>query len=113
VRIVAKYRQAEQTAIDNGVSLARARTRNPECTAFEGERIREKIRTMDEKKFYGAQAKLSELRAEAEKLTRPIFERLTEEFDKELTALALRREEELIAMGIPLFVDKQNDHGDK
>jgi hypothetical protein len=40
VRIVAEYRQAEQTAIDNEVALARARVRNPECDAFEAQRIR-------------------------------------------------------------------------
>jgi hypothetical protein len=111
-RIVSEYRQNEQLAIGHDVSLARARTRDPECDAFEAERIREKIRTMDEKTFYGAQAKLNELREEAARLTRPIFERLTEEFDSQLKALAVRREDELTAMGIALFVDKQNDHGD-
>jgi hypothetical protein len=104
-RIVREYRQAEQAAMDNDVDLARLRTHDPERTAFEKERIREEIRTMSEEKFYGAQAKLNELREEAGKLTRPIFERLTVEYDKELHALALRREEELTAMGIHLFVN--------
>jgi hypothetical protein len=113
VRIVKEYREAEVTAIDNDVSAARARTRNPECDAFEAERLREKIRTMDEKTFHGAHAKLNELREEDAKLTRPIFERLTEQSDAELKALALRREEELTAMGIHLFVNKENHHGDR
>jgi hypothetical protein len=106
VRIVKEYREAEVTAIDNDVSAARARTRNPECDAFEAERLREKIRTMDEKTFHGAHAKLNELREEAAKLTRPIFE--SEQSDAGLKALALRREEELTAMGIHLFVNE--DH---
>ena len=110
-KIVDEYRQMEAQAIDNDVSLARARTRNPECDAFEAERLREKIRGMSEEKFYGAQSRLNELRDEAAKLTRPIFERLTVEFDKELQAIALRREEELTAMGIPLYADKQDARG--
>jgi hypothetical protein len=111
VRIVADYRLAEQTATDNDVGLARLRTHDPERTAFEKERIREQIRTMDEKTFHSAQAKLAELREEAAKLTRPIFERLTVEYDKELNALALRREEELTAMRIHLFVHKEDHKG--
>jgi hypothetical protein len=63
------------------------------------------------KKFYGAQSRLNELRDEAAKLTRPIFERLVDEFDRELQAIALRREEELTAMGIPIFSDKQDSRG--
>ena len=66
---------------------------------------------MDEKTFFGAQAKLAELREEAAKLPRPIFERLTAQDDKELPDLALRREEELTAMGIHLFVNKQDHKG--
>ena len=50
---MAEYRQAEQTAIDNDVTLARLRTRTPECGAFEAERIREDIRKMDEKTCTG------------------------------------------------------------
>jgi hypothetical protein len=42
---------------------------------------------------------------------RPIFERLVVEFDKELKAIALRREEELTTIGIPLFSDKQDARG--
>jgi hypothetical protein len=111
VRIVAEYRQAEQTANDNDVGLARARTRNPETTAFEGERIREQIRGMSEEKFNAAQSRLNELREEAAKLVRPIFERLVEAFDKELNAVALQRESELQAMGIPLYSDRVDAAG--
>ncbi len=68
---------------------------------------------MDEKTFYAAQSRLGELRAEAEKLTRPIFERLTTEFDAQLKAVALRREEEITAMGIPIYIDRENDRGDR
>jgi hypothetical protein len=71
VRIVKEYRENEQLAIDHDVSLARAQTHDPERTAFDKERIREKIRTMDEKTFYGAQTKLAQLREEAAKLTGP------------------------------------------
>jgi hypothetical protein len=90
----------EAQAIDNDVSAARNRIRNPECDALEAERLREKIHVMSEEKFYGAQSRMNELREEAAKLTRPIFERLTVEFDRALQAIALQREEELTAMGI-------------
>jgi hypothetical protein len=90
----------EQLAIANDVSAARARIRHPECDVFEAEALREKIRGMSQEKLYNALGKLNELRTEAEKLTRPIFERLTKQFDKELRALVLRREEELAAVGI-------------
>jgi hypothetical protein len=46
---------------------------------------------------------MNELRDEAAKLVRPIFERLVVEFDKELNAVALSREEELTQMGIPIY----------
>lgn len=110
-RIVAEYRQAEQAATDNDVGLARLRIRNPECGAFEQERIREKIRGMSEEKFFAAQSRLNELREEAVKLVRPIFERLVEAFDKELNAVALQRESELQAMGIGLFSDRLDSAG--
>jgi hypothetical protein len=74
IKLVAAYREAEQTAIDNDVSAARNRIRHPECDAFEAERLREKIRCMSEEKFYGAQGRLNELRDEAVKLIKPIFE---------------------------------------
>jgi hypothetical protein len=45
--------------------------------------IREDIRKMSGEKFYAAQARLTELDEEAAKLVRPIFERLTEQFDAE------------------------------
>jgi hypothetical protein len=56
---------------------------------------------MSEERFYGAQSRLNELRDEAAKLVTPIFERLVEEFDRDLQAIALRRKEELITMGVP------------
>jgi hypothetical protein len=96
----------EKPAEDNDVGLARLRIRNPECTAFEQERIREKIRGMSEEKFNAAHSRLNELREASVKLVRPIFERLVEEFDKELNAIALQRESELQAMGIPLYYDR-------
>jgi hypothetical protein len=112
-KLVAEYREKEQLASDNDVWAARNRIRNPECDTFEAERIREKIRGMSEEKYYGAQNRLSELRNEAAKLTRPVFERLVAEFDKELQAIALRREEELTAMGVPLYTDKEDARGHK
>jgi hypothetical protein len=54
---------------------------------------------------------MNELRAEAIKLARPIFERLVVEFDKELNAIALRREEQMTAMGIPFYSDGLNSAG--
>jgi hypothetical protein len=54
---------------------------------------------------------MTELRDEAAKLTRPIFERLVVEFEKELNAVALRRAEELTQMGIPLYTDGLNSAG--
>ena len=98
-KIIAEYREMEQQAIDNDVSAARARIRNPECDAFEAERLREKIRTMSEEKFYGAHSRLNELREEAAKLVRPIFERLVVQFDNALQATALSREAELTPDG--------------
>ena len=110
-RIVAEYRDMERLAADNDVGAARARIRNPECTVFEAERIREKIRGMSEEKFNGTQSRQNELRGEAVKLVRPIFERLVEEFAKELNAVALQRESELQAMGIPLYSDRLDSAG--
>ena len=111
VKLVAEYREMEQQAIDNDVSAARARIRNPEYDAFEAERLREKIRSMSEEKFYGAHSRLNELREEAAKLVRPIFERLVVEFDNALQASALSREEELTQMGIPIYSDGLNSAG--
>jgi hypothetical protein len=110
-RIIAEYRAMEKQAEDNDVGLARVRIRNPECTAFEQERIREKIRGMSEEKFNGAQSRLNELCEESIKLVRPIFERLVEAFDKELNAVSLQRESELQAMGIPLYYDRVDSAG--
>ena len=110
-KIIAEYREMEQQAIDNDVSAARARIRNPECDAFEAERLSEKIRTMSEEKFYGAHSRLNELREEAAKLVRPIFERLVVEFDNALQATALSREAELTQMGIPIYSDGLNSAG--
>jgi hypothetical protein len=90
----------EKQAEDNDGGLARLRISKGECGAFEGERIREKIRAMSEEKFNAAHSRLNELREEATKLVRPIFERLVEAFDKELNAVALQRESELQAMCI-------------
>jgi hypothetical protein len=66
---------------------------------------------MSEEKFNAAHSRLNELREEAVKLVRPIFERLVEEFDKELNAVALQRESELQAMGIPLYCDRLDSAG--
>jgi hypothetical protein len=66
---------------------------------------------MSEEKFFAAHSRLNELREEAVKLVRPIFERLVEEFDKELNAVALQRESELQAMGIPLYCDRLDSAG--
>jgi hypothetical protein len=55
--------------------------------------------------------KLYALREESAKLVLPIFERLTEQFDAGLKALALRREEELTAMRIHVFVNKEHYKG--
>jgi hypothetical protein len=110
-RIVAEFRSMEKQAEDNDVGLARLRISKGECGAFEQERIREKIRGMTEEKFNAAQSRLNELREEAVKLVRPIFERLVEAFDKELNAVALQRESELQAMGIPLYSDRLDSAG--
>ncbi len=48
---------------------------------------------------------------ESIKLVRPIFERLVEAFDKELNAVALQRESELLAMGILLYSDRVDAAG--
>ena len=48
---------------------------------------------------------------ESIKLVRPIFERLVEAFDKELNAVALQRESELLAMGISLYSDRVDAAG--
>jgi hypothetical protein len=109
--IVAEYRAMEKQVEDNDVGLARLRISRGECGAFQRERIREKIRGMSEEKFNAAHARLNELREEAIKLVRPIFERLVEEFDKELNAVALQRESELQAMGIPLYSDRLDSAG--
>jgi hypothetical protein len=101
----------EKQAEDNDVGLARLRINKGGCGAFEEERIREKIRTMSEEKFNAAHSRLNELREEAVKLVRPIFERLVEAFDKELNAVALQRESELQAMGIPLYSDRLDSAG--
>jgi hypothetical protein len=79
---------------------------------FEGERLREKVRGMSEEKFYGAQNRMNELRDEATKLARPIFERLTSEFDATLHSVALPREEELQKMRVALFSDRWTDRGE-
>jgi hypothetical protein len=54
---------------------------------------------------------MTELRDAAIALAKPIFERLTAEFEKELNATALRREEELTKMGLPVFIDKLDVRG--
>jgi hypothetical protein len=107
--IVAEYRAMEKQVEDNDVGLARLRISRGECGAFQRERIREKIRGMSEEKFNAAHS--PRLREEAIKLVRPIFERLVEEFDKELNAVALQRESELQAMGIPLYSDRLDSAG--
>jgi hypothetical protein len=67
---------------------------------------------MSEEKFYGAQSRMNELRDEAVKLARPIFARLTSEFDATLHSVALHREEELSKMGVVLFADRWTDRGE-
>jgi hypothetical protein len=62
--------------------------------------------------FLNAQNRLTDLRDEAIKLARPIFERLVVEFDKELHSVALHREEELSKMGVALFSDRWTDRGE-
>lgn len=117
VKLVADYRAAEAEAIAHD---ADARQLEMDRLSLgtggqHGHRRAELRKELDgciRETFLFSQNRLSELRVEAEKLAKPIFERLVNEFDKELSAVALRREEELQQMGIPIYVDRQNDHGD-
>jgi hypothetical protein len=72
VRIVKEYREAEQTALDNDVELARRKPTTPSVprsirSAFA------RIFAMDEKTFYGAHAKMAKIARGGCKANSPHF----------------------------------------
>jgi hypothetical protein len=109
-KIVAEYRENEQITVDHDAdSRQREISRlSPSGHGFDHARLRKELAACCPETFLKAQNRMNELRDEAAKLARLIFERLVVEFDQALQAIALRREEELTAMGIPLFTDKQD-----
>jgi hypothetical protein len=112
-KIVAEYRENEQITVDHDAdSRQREISRlSPSGHGFDHARLRKELAACCPETFLKAQNRMNELRDEAAKLARPIFERLVDEFDKELNAIALRREEELTQMGIPLYSDGLNSAG--
>jgi hypothetical protein len=84
---------------------------SPSGHGFDHARLRKELAACCPETFLKAQSRMNELRDEAAKLARPIFERLVVEFDKELNAVALRREDELTQMGIPIYTDGLNSAG--
>ena len=112
-KIVAEYRENEKITIDHDAdSRQREMSRlSPSGHGFDHARLRKELAACCPETFLKAQTRMNELRDEATKLVRPIFERLVVEFDKELNAVALRREEELTQMGIPIYSDGLNSAG--
>ena len=100
-----EYRENEKIAVDHdrGSRQREMRRLSPHGRGFDRARLRKELEACCLETFLKAQNRMTELRDDAIKLTRPIFERLVVEFDKELNAVALRREKELTQMGIPIY----------
>jgi hypothetical protein len=112
-KIVAEYRENEKITVDNDADSRQFEMSrlSPSGHGFDHARLRKELAACCRETFLKAQNRMNELRDEAVRLARPVFERLVVEFDKELNAVALRREEELTQMGIPLYSDGLNSAG--
>jgi hypothetical protein len=85
-KIVAEYRENEKIAVDHDADSRQREMRrlSPHSHGFDRARLRKELETCCLETFLKAQNRMTELRDEAIKLTRPIFERLVVEFDREL-----------------------------
>jgi hypothetical protein len=114
-KLINEYREQEQLADQHDADRRQRdldRLGGNGQHGFERSRLRKEIEQCDLQTFLNAQQRLTELRDAAIELAKPIFERLTAEFDRELNAAALHREEELTKMGVPLFSEKLSPRGE-
>ena len=113
-KIISEYRAAETVAEKHDadrISRDLDRLGGNGAHGFDRADLRKELGQCDRQTFLDAEQKMTELRDQAIALVKPILERLVDQFDTELTEVALAREAELAKLGAPLFIDKLDTRG--